>query len=632
MEKRTTRTAKAIRPAACTECQRRKQKCSREWPCNHCRMRRISHLCRFAPKKTGRVSHAVGDRESPSKTRQDVVEDSAQPTSPGIPAVAGEGDLRVLGYLPDSQSLHVAGMYADTSSTSDDWQDAISAEMESALRTLPPKPYIDMLVQNFLNDANYHYYCLYPPTFSDGYSRWWEVRASGGSVSPEFTCLVLRVCACSLQFLKTEERKRLELELGERVQTISERYHRVARRLSNSIPIGKGGLTQVQQLFLTAFWHKNDAMFIESWHTLAAAIHEAQEIGLHKSSSKVPMTEFEREMRRRVWCLLYSWDWQMSTLLSRPLIINSYCCSIEIPSMRLETSGVDSDLPSPIAHIVLECELGQALCKIPGLAGGTLSPSHADVIQYETEKWFSSLPPAFDIAAPDKRFDKEHPYVALQRHHLHISGYMIMLTPIKWSLTKNLKSASPDERNVQERAVSYSLKLMDALEGLFKCIFPDTPNFHFVVFMIFDAAAFLCSAIIHDKSRALFQRDKVIESIGSAINMMEWLARFTKLASTCNVVLRRLVTKLPLSSHEEKTFRSSSTTDSKSQIKSLQSPPNLSMTSSSGEDAGDPVGEFPYFDIDQMPTPDMADFGDLVNFDFGDLGRIWDWESLDLGL
>jgi len=93
-----------------------------------------------------------------------VEDDSAQATSPGISAVAGEGDLRVLGYLPDSQSLHVAGMYADVcspslrdrdvtdivkaSSTSDDWQDALSAEMESALRTLPPKPYIGTRSRN----------------------------------------------------------------------------------------------------------------------------------------------------------------------------------------------------------------------------------------------------------------------------------------------------------------------------------------------------------------------------------------------------------------------------------------------------------------------------------------------------
>lgn len=73
---------KGVRIAtACTECQRRKQKvsrnrfaleggddndgcggkkncadivplqCSREWPCNHCQARRIAHLCKFVPKK-----------------------------------------------------------------------------------------------------------------------------------------------------------------------------------------------------------------------------------------------------------------------------------------------------------------------------------------------------------------------------------------------------------------------------------------------------------------------------------------------------------------------------------------------------------------------------------------------------
>lgn len=96
---------------------------------------------------------------------------------------------------------------------------------------------------------------------------------------PEFTCLVLRVCACSLQFLKEKEKQRLEFELGEKVQNLTERYHRVAQQLSRSIPPGKGGLMQIQQLFLTGFWFKNNAMFIESWHTLAAAIHEAQELG-----------------------------------------------------------------------------------------------------------------------------------------------------------------------------------------------------------------------------------------------------------------------------------------------------------------------------------------------------------------
>lgn len=31
--------------------------------------------------------------------------------------------------------------------------------------------------------------------------------------------------------------------------------------------------------------------------------------GMHKNSFNAGMSEFDREMRRRVWCLLYAWDW-----------------------------------------------------------------------------------------------------------------------------------------------------------------------------------------------------------------------------------------------------------------------------------------------------------------------------------
>jgi len=77
-------------------------------------------------------------------------------------------------------------------------------------------------------------------------------------------------------------RQKLDLELGETTQSLTERTHRAARQLSNTFPPGKGGLTQVQQLILTAVWFKIEALFIDSWHVLAAAIHEAQELGKSK--------------------------------------------------------------------------------------------------------------------------------------------------------------------------------------------------------------------------------------------------------------------------------------------------------------------------------------------------------------
>ncbi|EFZ00415.2 Fungal specific transcription factor [Metarhizium robertsii ARSEF 23] len=33
--------------SACTECQRRKQKCNREWPCDRCQRRKIADECRY---------------------------------------------------------------------------------------------------------------------------------------------------------------------------------------------------------------------------------------------------------------------------------------------------------------------------------------------------------------------------------------------------------------------------------------------------------------------------------------------------------------------------------------------------------------------------------------------------------
>jgi hypothetical protein len=111
------------------------------------------------------------------------------------------------------------------------------------------------------------------------YADWWSVKAGGLPLSPVFTCLVLRVCACAVPYLDDSLRQRLESELGTGVEQLSMHYHNAAKQLSNTVGPGKGGLMQVQQLFLTAQWFKTEAMFVESWHALGTAIHEAQELG-----------------------------------------------------------------------------------------------------------------------------------------------------------------------------------------------------------------------------------------------------------------------------------------------------------------------------------------------------------------
>lgn len=139
----------------------------------------------------------------------------------------------------------------------------------------------------------------------------------------------------STQYLEESLLQRLEFELGEKAQSMTERFHAAATKLSASITRGRGGVTQVQQLFLVAQWYKSEASMIESWHALSAAIREAQEISrsfLAKPAERrcvgythtewladfiLPdmhrpmegLDNFERELRKRLWCILWTWDW-----------------------------------------------------------------------------------------------------------------------------------------------------------------------------------------------------------------------------------------------------------------------------------------------------------------------------------
>lgn len=156
-------------------------------------------------------------------------------------------------------------------------------EIKDALRTVPPRPYADSLVKNFFERVNYHYCIVHQLSFVPAYRDWWLRRRQPHSTSIPiivFTCLVLRICANSTQFLPATMIAELESELGDSINRVGESYQRAAQKLSAFVTPGAGGITQVQQLFLGATWLKSEAEFIESWHALGAAVREAQEIGV----------------------------------------------------------------------------------------------------------------------------------------------------------------------------------------------------------------------------------------------------------------------------------------------------------------------------------------------------------------
>ncbi|KAJ5166940.1 uncharacterized protein N7482_005721 [Penicillium canariense] len=523
----------------------------------------------------------------------------------------------------------------------------MSSEMKDVLRLLPPKPYTDILVERYLETTNYGYYCLYPPTFSHDYAAWWSDRAKGRPPTPEFTCLLIRICACAAQYLDPEVQQKLESELGESAQSLSESYHHAAERLSNTIPPGKGGLAQIQQLFLTSAWFKSESLFVESRHALGSSIHEAQELGMHKSAPRAGLSESDIEMRRRMWCLLYVWDWQMSLLLSRPFIINAIYYPFELPNMQLECVDSEAGPPSPISHISYQCELGKIISRVPGTMGGTIDVTQAYPIKSDIDQWLTSLPPAYRETNPDTQWDEQYVYVPLQRRQLHTIGYMTMLLPFKSFLTKTFDVQSSDaDRASRGTAVDIAAHLMEVSHRLFNHVYPLNAKFHLVTFVIFDTAAFLCSAVIHDRDHSLPQQKLVFQTISLACSLMQRLGQITKTGAVCYPVLVRLANSLSTSSRRTASFAG---IEDETSIRGNDSfGPSPDLDASAVSDSISPGSLSSFLDsmapgaifwpasldlsVPGMETPPITGLSDFSDLDVGQFDRIWDWQNLDLTL
>jgi hypothetical protein len=119
---------------------------------------------------------------------------------------------------------------------------------------------------------------IHPKSFAREYHVWWEDRTEGRPLGLEWTSVLLMICACSTLFPSAKFQKRLERNLGDSCETLSERFHTTGRALHSAVPINHNHIFKVLKLVHSCYWFKSKARFGEAWHVLDAAIREAQEL------------------------------------------------------------------------------------------------------------------------------------------------------------------------------------------------------------------------------------------------------------------------------------------------------------------------------------------------------------------
>ncbi|KAF4978979.1 hypothetical protein FZEAL_4734 [Fusarium zealandicum] len=525
--------------SACTECARRKQRCNREWPCNHCQKRKVADKCRF--KDTNQPSAEKSASDSLRK-RQRNADDSTESADSDIEDGDSDG-INALGYMPSHVLFGLTSQDKVIKSSSREYvKDAnIFPQLERALQVIPPRPYTDILVQNFLNNVNFHYYIIYPPSFLEQYQHWWTARSDNRPLSVQWTCLLLMVCACASQYTDVDLQRKLEVDLGDTIQRLTEQYHEAARELGSTIPIGHSHLINVQQLLHSCYWFKSEARFVECWHVLNSAVREAQELSMHQESTGDPVPEFELEIRRRVWCILDTWDWQISALLGRPMIINRADCEVGLPNLTLEGTG-----HSPLTHMKLQSGLIRKLFNRFGLTKNVVAPADVQEYQGMIEAWIKDFPPPFDAHNPDKSLDASCPWIVRHRHYIRTMAFSMLLDPIRSFLARPFTiRSSHAELQIRRDGIDYCLELMVSLREFFNHVYPRDARFHFILFCIFDTSTVLSSAVLHDEHHTLPRRDDVFKAIDEAHAMLQRLRMVTKSAKISYGILTRIVQRLP---------------------------------------------------------------------------------------
>lgn len=644
---------------SCTECQRRKQKCSREWPCNHCQARKVAHLCQFAVKKQppeSQIDHPGQNRTEKKGRKRSCPASSEEAIALPQTGEFGQSNdgLRAWGYMPGHVHWKVGGVDNSAAATNLAPEPLGVDVVEQVLHAVPTRSITDAFINHFLSVVNYRYSAIYPPIFTNQYVQWWADRAAGKRLSPEFTCLLLRVCAYSVQYLTPSLRKMIEFELACNLQQLTDRFSNAAEQLTQSFKASNTCIERVQEQFLKGAWLKSESRIVESWHALGCTIREAQELGIDRDANIDGLSEFDIEIRRRIWALLYIWDWQMGAWLGRPNLIDQKNLSFKLPNLRLDQSNSNPNLLSPFAHMALQANLGRRVNTIMGDAQSVDALSADEILDIEAEldKFIDELPPIFRLHNPDTSLDAEHPYFVFQRHQLHTVLYVTKLDFLKPFLTRARDDKKTD-RDDEFRAMGINLALdvLDVARRLFDHEFPINAKFHMVVFSIFDTSTILCSAIIHDTQHRLPRRNEVVDAIASSLDRLHQLSLSTKLGASSYAFLYKLVqSHAELSGGNENPKRPRKLSSASTQA--LEPPPlvhhsssrdSVATTSSVGPSrqallaapsqppvvvATEPTLQDVMFDVDEFLAQNPL--GNAAALDMGGMEQIWDWEDLNL--
>ncbi|XWW98322.1 hypothetical protein V2A60_006322 [Cordyceps javanica] len=252
------------------------------------------------------------------------------------------------------------------------------------------------------------------------------------------------------------------------------------------------------------------------------------------------LPSFEREMRRRLWCIIQILDWQISAGLARPTIVNWSAVEVVLPALTMEAFS-----PSPMLHMKIQSQLISQLAVTYPNDKDNLEPSRICQYQATVEAWARAFPRVYAFDNPDTSKDAANPWIIFNRFYLYTMAYFLLLAAIRPVMLKGYTSAlSEEEQSICSDGIRYCAKNIRV--GVLWADHVDRHGggYHFMISSVFDTVVLLCTCIMKDVENTMTKEDEVYEELDNAVSLFARLAHTSSIAKFAFGNASQLTSKL----------------------------------------------------------------------------------------
>lgn len=376
---------------SCEECHRRKQKCNRQCPCQHCLARGIPQRCKFIANAPASSGHGNGNASSESSgnagpSSSADVSELKQIMQDGFADILSrlgaedqiaaankqrriqeedEDDLVIVSSttaatsrgskLLDMMQVNNAAAVMDPTLSFDSHTSIDHALYELSLRDprgngplsksmlacLPPKHEVQVLFDSYIEDVSNMRYPISLDPIKRSMEQLPQMQQRGYITTDEIDSFAVIAAMLSQAVLRTERFDVIPNDIKTVYMGARKLVFACMKALCISDILGRNSFEKCVALHLSARFLLMDRRMNEAWINANNAVRCAQSIGLHRYDPTGKSIR-EAEEKRLMWCILRYDERAFSMMMERPTSIDDDVCSTTPPPASSNIAADDA--------------------------------------------------------------------------------------------------------------------------------------------------------------------------------------------------------------------------------------------------------------------------------------------------